>query len=89
MNRYRYEAADASGKVEAGHVEADSQSAAFASLRSRGLTALLVQIAIPFSPSHSMNSPMAWDWVCTACILASSGCCSASMLMSIPFSWQK
>lgn len=44
MNRYRYEAADASGKVEAGHVEADSQSAAFASLRSRGLTALLVQI---------------------------------------------
>ena len=44
MNRYRYEAADASGKVETGHVEADSQSAAFANLRGRGLTALLVQI---------------------------------------------
>ena len=44
MNRYRYEAADASGKIEAGHVEADSQSAAFAQLRSRGLTALQVQI---------------------------------------------
>ncbi|WET13008.1 MULTISPECIES: type II secretion system inner membrane protein GspF [unclassified Pseudomonas] len=44
MNRYRYEAADASGKVEAGHLEADSQSAAFAALRSRGLTALRVQV---------------------------------------------
>ena len=44
MNRYRYEAADANGNVEAGHVEADSQSAAFANLRGRGLTALLVQI---------------------------------------------
>ncbi|MDY7066005.1 Type II secretion system protein F [Pseudomonas extremaustralis] len=44
MNRYRYEAADATGKVEAGHVEADSQSGAFAALRSRGLTALMVQV---------------------------------------------
>ncbi|MFO2465992.1 type II secretion system inner membrane protein GspF [Pseudomonas sp. 15FMM2] len=44
MNRYRYEAADATGKLESGHLEADSQSAAFTSLRSRGLTALLVQI---------------------------------------------
>ena len=44
MNRYRYEAADASGKLEAGHLEAESQGAAFASLRSRGLTALLVQL---------------------------------------------
>ena len=44
MNRYRYEAADASGKLEAGHVEADSQSGAFAVLRSRGLTALDVQV---------------------------------------------
>ncbi|SDU91989.1 type II secretion system protein F (GspF) [Pseudomonas mucidolens] len=44
MNRYRYEAANASGKLESGHLEADSQSAAFASLRSRGLTALLVQV---------------------------------------------
>ncbi|MBF0643857.1 type II secretion system protein GspF, partial [Pseudomonas protegens] len=44
MNRYRYEAADALGKIESGHLEADSQGAAFASLRSRGLTALLVQL---------------------------------------------
>lgn len=42
MNRYRFEAADASGKIESGHVEADSQSAAFGILRSRGLTALSV-----------------------------------------------
>ncbi|WP_330565495.1 type II secretion system inner membrane protein GspF [Pseudomonas yamanorum] len=44
MNRYRYEAADATGKLESGHLEADSQSGAFANLRSRGLTALQVQI---------------------------------------------
>jgi general secretion pathway protein F len=44
MNRYRFEAADAQGKIEAGHLEADSQSAAFGILRSRGLTALLVQV---------------------------------------------
>lgn len=44
MNRYRYEAADASGKLESGHLEADSQSGAFAHLRSRGLTALRVQV---------------------------------------------
>ncbi|MHC8327169.1 type II secretion system inner membrane protein GspF [Pseudomonas sp. LB1P83] len=44
MNRYRFEAADATGKIETGHLEADSQSAAFGVLRSRGMTALLVQI---------------------------------------------
>ncbi|MBV4458760.1 type II secretion system inner membrane protein GspF [Pseudomonas sp. COR58] len=43
MNRYRFEAADAGGKIESGHLEADSQSAAFGLLRSRGLTALSVQ----------------------------------------------
>jgi type II secretory pathway component PulF len=42
MNRYRFEAADATGKIESGHLEADSQSAAFSVLRGRGLTALLV-----------------------------------------------
>jgi general secretion pathway protein F len=26
MNRYRFEAADATGKIEAGHLEADSQA---------------------------------------------------------------
>ena len=40
MNRYRFEAADATGKIEVGHVEADSQAGAFGVLRSRGLTAL-------------------------------------------------
>ncbi|KTC41465.1 type II secretion system protein GspF [Pseudomonas sp. ABAC61] len=44
MNRYRYEAADSLGKIESGYLEADSQSAAFASLRSRGLTALDVRL---------------------------------------------
>ncbi|OLF54042.1 type II secretion system inner membrane protein GspF [Pseudomonas chlororaphis] len=44
MNRYRYEAADALGKIETGHLEADSQSAAFGVLRGRGLTALMVQV---------------------------------------------
>ena len=44
MNRYRFEAADAQGKIESGHLEADSQGAAFNLLRSRGLTALQVQV---------------------------------------------
>lgn len=44
MNRYRFEAADAQGKIESGHLEADSQGAAFSLLRSRGLTALQVQL---------------------------------------------
>ena len=43
MNRYRFEAADASGKIESGHLEADSQGAAFGVLRGRGLTALSVE----------------------------------------------
>ncbi|MCQ2995420.1 type II secretion system inner membrane protein GspF [Pseudomonas syringae] len=43
MNRYRYEAADTLGQIESGHLEADSQGAAMGVLRSRGLTALLVQ----------------------------------------------
>ncbi|MHC5132356.1 type II secretion system inner membrane protein GspF [Pseudomonas glycinis] len=42
MNRYRFEAADVTGKIESGHLEADSQSAAFSALRGRGLTALSV-----------------------------------------------
>lgn len=44
MNRYRFEAADAQGKIESGHLEADSQGAVFSLLRSRGLTALHVQL---------------------------------------------
>lgn len=40
MNRYRFEAADAQGRIESGHLEADSQGAAMATLRGRGLTAL-------------------------------------------------
>lgn len=42
MNRYRFEAADANGKLESGLLDADSQSAALGILRSRGLTALSV-----------------------------------------------
>lgn len=62
MNRYRFEAADASGKVESGHVEADSQSAAFASLRGRGLTALLVQLeSNPSVASSSLFTPKLSD----------------------------
>ena len=68
MNRYRFEAADASGKIESGHLDADSQSAAFGMLRSRGLTALSVQqenhgassgFAPLFSPRLSDND-LAW-----------------------------
>lgn len=44
MNRYRFEAADAQGNLETGHLEADSQGAALAALRSRGLIALQVQL---------------------------------------------
>jgi len=44
MNRYRFEAADANGKIEIGHLEADSQRAAFGVLRGRGLTALQVRL---------------------------------------------
>ncbi|WP_241093241.1 hypothetical protein, partial [Pseudomonas viridiflava] len=36
MNRYRYEAANAQGRIESGHLEADSRNAAFGVLRSRG-----------------------------------------------------
>ncbi|MGU9858433.1 type II secretion system inner membrane protein GspF [Pseudomonas sp. LF245] len=62
MNRYRFEAADASGKVESGHVEADSQSAAFANLRGRGLTALLVQLeGNPSVASSSLFTPKLSD----------------------------
>ncbi|ODJ94820.1 type II secretion system protein GspF [Pseudomonas viridiflava] len=43
MNRYRYEAANAQGRIESGHLEADSRNAAFSVLRSRGLTALQVE----------------------------------------------
>jgi len=44
MNRYRFEAADAMGKIESGHLEADSQREAFGILRRRGLTALSVHL---------------------------------------------
>ncbi len=40
MNRYRFEAADALGRIETGHLEADSQGAAMGLLRSRGLNRL-------------------------------------------------
>ena len=79
MNRYRFEAADASGKVESGHVEADSQSAAFANLRGRGLTALLVQLegnqsvasSSLFTPKLSDND-LAWATRQLASLLGAS-----------------
>lgn len=39
MSRYHYEAADAQGTIESGHLDADSQDAVMADLRQRGLTA--------------------------------------------------
>jgi general secretion pathway protein F len=79
MNRYRFEAADASGNVETGHVEADSQSAAFANLRGRGLTALLVQLegnqpvagSSLFTPKLSDND-LAWATRQLASLLGAS-----------------
>ncbi|MDP9530299.1 type II secretion system inner membrane protein GspF [Pseudomonas protegens] len=80
MNRYRYEAADALGKIESGHLEADSQGAAFASLRSRGLTALQVQLDSNngagaaggiFSPRLSDND-LAWATRQLASLLGAS-----------------
>ncbi|MDU8630485.1 type II secretion system inner membrane protein GspF [Pseudomonas syringae group sp. 243L2] len=44
MSRYHYEAADAQGRIESGHLDADSQDAVMADLRQRGLTALQVKI---------------------------------------------
>ncbi|MFK3776399.1 type II secretion system inner membrane protein GspF [Pseudomonas sp. NPDC089406] len=43
MNRYRYEAADAQGRIVNGLLEADSAAAAMAQLRGLGLTALEVE----------------------------------------------
>jgi general secretion pathway protein F len=79
MNRYRYEAADALGQIESGHLEADSQSGAFASLRGRGLTALLVEQernsqssgGTMFSPKLSDND-LAWATRQLASLLGAS-----------------
>jgi len=43
MNNYRFEAADALGKIESGRLEADSERGAMSLLRTRGLTPLLLQ----------------------------------------------
>ncbi|MDH0650263.1 type II secretion system protein GspF, partial [Pseudomonas sp. GD03867] len=43
MNRYRYEAADAQGRIVNGLLEADSPGAVMAQLRALGLTALEVE----------------------------------------------
>ncbi|VVO42961.1 type II secretion system inner membrane protein GspF [Pseudomonas fluorescens] len=79
MNRYRFEAADATGKLESGHLEADSQRAAFGVLRSRGLTALSVQLETPvpagggavFSARFSDND-LAWATRQLASLLGAS-----------------
>ncbi|AMK30658.1 General secretion pathway protein F [Pseudomonas putida] len=46
MNRYRYEAADAQGRVVKGLLEADSPGAAMAQLRALGLTTLEVEVQV-------------------------------------------
>lgn len=53
MDRYRFEAADATGKLESGHIEAESLRAAFGILHSRGLTALSVQLENPMSAGNA------------------------------------
>ena len=45
MATYRYEAADASGSIESGVLEADSARAARASLRARGLTPITAEMS--------------------------------------------
>ncbi|MEX3776985.1 type II secretion system inner membrane protein GspF [Pseudomonas sp. MYb118] len=80
MNRYRFEAADANGKIEVGHLEADSQGAAFGILRGRGLTALQVRLennaaaaggGALFSPKFSDND-LAWATRQLASLLGAS-----------------
>ena len=43
MQTFRYEAADAQGRIETGTLEADSQRGALGQLRARGLTPLEVR----------------------------------------------
>lgn len=47
VQRYRYEAADAGGRIETGVLEADSERGALAALRGRGLVPLEVAPAAP------------------------------------------
>jgi len=80
MNRYRFEAANALGQLEAGQLEADSQAGVFMVLRSRGLTPLSVQLENTvsagnggglFSPKLSDND-LAWATRQLASLLGAS-----------------
>ncbi|NIF17757.1 type II secretion system inner membrane protein GspF [Pantoea sp. Cy-639] len=76
MNRYRYEAADAQGRIVNGLLEADTPAAAMAQLKALGLTALEVEVhaaagqgAGLFSPKLS-DSDLAWATRQLASLLA-------------------
>ena len=78
MNRYRYEAADASGRIETGQTEADSQSAAFSLLRGRGLTVLALQEQTPATAGGGLftaklsDNDLAWATRQLASLLGAS-----------------
>lgn len=61
MNRYRYEAADAQGRLAEGVLEADSAQAVMAQLRGMGLTALLVEEQKAVSQAGGLFSPRLTD----------------------------
>ncbi|MDH0300861.1 MULTISPECIES: type II secretion system inner membrane protein GspF [unclassified Pseudomonas] len=75
MNRYRYEAADAQGRIVNGLLEADSPGAAMVQLRLLGLTALEVEVQAAgqgvglFSPKLS-DGDLAWATRQLASLLA-------------------
>ncbi|MDH0662797.1 type II secretion system inner membrane protein GspF [Pseudomonas sp. GD03858] len=75
MNRYRYEAADAQGRIVNGLLEADSPGAVMAQLRALGLTALEVEAQVAgqgaglFSPKLS-DGDLAWATRQLASLLA-------------------
>ncbi|NIE73427.1 type II secretion system protein GspF [Pantoea sp. Ap-967] len=61
MNRYRYEAADAQGRIVNGLLEADSSAAAMGQLRSLGLTALAVEAQAAAGQGAGLFSPKLSD----------------------------
>ncbi|WP_248919767.1 type II secretion system inner membrane protein GspF [Pseudomonas entomophila] len=61
MNRYRYEAADAQGRLVSGLLEADSPAAVMAQLRALGLTALAVEPQAVAGQGGGLFSPKLSD----------------------------
>ncbi|MBJ9975502.1 type II secretion system inner membrane protein GspF [Pseudomonas sp. S75] len=79
MERYRFEAADTTGKVESGLIEAESARAALDALRSRGLTALSLQLEKPgAADGHALfgarlsDNDLAWSTRQLASLLGAS-----------------